>query len=155
MNLGEIAGEICKVILPIPEETYPGNAESSVAICTLSSIDLLKEIASSNIMEKITLAGRLLSENKGIDSLVRYVNKNPGLRTIIVCGKEVSGHKTGHALFCLHQFGTDHNNRIINSTSPDPVLSVSRKEIEQFQNQIQLVNMIGQTDMQKIIPLVQ
>lgn len=155
MNLGEIAGEICKVILPIPEKTYPGNAQSSVAICTLSSIDLLKEIASSDIMEKITLAGRLLSENRGIDSLVRYVNKNPGLHTIIVCGKEVSGHKTGHALFCLHQFGTDYNNRIINSISPDPVLSVSKKEIEQFQNQIQLFDMIGQTDMQKIIPLVQ
>ena len=155
MNLGEIAGQICKVILPIPEETYFGNAKSDTAICTLSSIGLLKEIAKSDLMEKISIAGRLLSENKGIDSLVRYVNKNPNLRTILVCGSEVSGHKTGHALFCLHQFGTDHSNRIINSISPDPVLSVSKKEIEQFQNQIQLVDIIGQTDMQKIIPLVQ
>lgn len=154
MNLGEIAGEICKAILPIPEETYPGNAKSNVAICTLSSIDLLKEISASGIMEKIAIAGRLLSENKGIDSLVRYVNKNPSLHTIIVCGKEVSGHKTGHALFCLYQFGTDQNNRIINSISPDPVLSVSKKEIEQFQK-IHLVNKIGETDMQKIIILVQ
>ncbi len=155
MNLGEIAGEICKAILPIPEETYPGNAKSSAAICTLSSIELLKEISASDVMGKIAIAGRLLSENKGIDSLIRYVNEHPSLHTIIVCGKEVSGHKTGHALFCLHQFGIDQNNRIINSVSPDPVLSVSKKEITQFQNQIHLVNKIGQTDMQKIIPLVQ
>lgn len=155
MNLGEIAGEICKLVLPIPEETYAGNSESNVAICTLSSIDLLKQIASSGVMEKIAISGRLLSENKGIDSLVRYVNKNPNLSTIIVCGKEVLGHKTGHALFCLHEFGTDQNNRIINSVSPDPVLSVSKKEIKQFQDQIQLVNKIGETNLQKITWLVQ
>ena len=151
MNLGEIAGQICKVILPIPEQTYPGNPNSNVAICTLSSIDLLKQIASSDVMEKIVIAGRLLSENKGIDSMVRAVIKNPGLDTIIVCGKEVSGHRTGHALFCLHEFGTDHNNRIINSVSPDPILSVSKDEIRQFQNQVKLVNKIGQTKLEQII----
>ena len=155
MNLGEIAGEICKLVLPIPEETYAGNPESNIAICTLSSIDLLKQISSSGVMEKIAISGRLLSENRGIDSLVRYVNKNPNLSTIIVCGKEVLGHKTGHSLFCLHQFGTDQNNRIINSVSPDPVLSVSKKEIKQFQDQIQLVNKIGETNLQKITWLVQ
>jgi tetrahydromethanopterin S-methyltransferase subunit A len=107
MNLGEIAGEICKKIFPIPEERFFGRS-SGVAICTLSSIDLLKEISNSDIMEKITIVARLFSENKGIDELVRFVNKNPSLHTIIVCGKEVSGHRTGHALFCLHRFGTDH-----------------------------------------------
>lgn len=151
MNLGEIAGQICKVILPIPEETYTGNPHSSIAICTLSSIDLLKQIASSDIMKKIAIAGRLLSENKGIDSMVRAVIKNPNLDTIIVCGKEVLGHRTGHALFCLHKFGTDDTNRIINSVSPDPVLSVSKQEIKQFQNQVKLVNKIGQTRLEQII----
>jgi len=33
------------------------------------------------------------SENKGIDSIIEYVNKNQKIKTIIVCGKEVSGHK--------------------------------------------------------------
>src|SRR5574338_847661 len=91
MNFGQIAGEICKAILPIPEQTYSGNPESGIAVCTLSSIELLKEIAASNMMEKIAIAGRLLSENKGIDSMIRHVIKNPNLNTIIVCGKEVSG----------------------------------------------------------------
>lgn len=155
MNFGEIAGEICKKILPIPEETFVGNKSSSVAICTLSSIDLLKEISHSIIMKKIAIAGRLLSENKGIDEMVRYVNENPNLDTIIMCGKEVTGHKTGHALLCLHKFGADQNNRIINSVSPDPILSVSKKEIIQFQNQVKLIDKIGETDLQKIMPLIQ
>lgn len=154
MNFGELAGEVCKKIFPIPEEKFAGNHTSSVAICTLSSIDLLKEISQSGVMEKIAIAGRLLSENRGIDELVRFVNQHPGLDTIIVCGKEVIGHRTGHALFCLHKFGTDQNNRIINSTSPDPVLSVSKKEITQFQNQVKLIDKIGETRLPNIIPLI-
>lgn len=154
MNFGELAGEVCKKIFPIPEEKFAGNHTSNVAICTLSSIDLLKEISQSGVMEKIAIAGRLLSENKGIDELVRFVNQHPGLDTIIVCGKEVIGHRTGHALFCLHKFGTDQNNRIINSTSPDPVLSVSKKEITQFQNQVKLIDKIGETHLPNIIPLI-
>jgi tetrahydromethanopterin S-methyltransferase subunit A len=154
MNLGEIAGEICKRILPIPEETFLGSQSSSVAICTLSSIDLLKEIANSDAMKNIAIAGRLLSENKGIDRLLKYVSQNPRLGTIIVCGREVVGHRTGHALFCLHKFGVDENNRIINSTSPDPVLSASRQQIQYFQNQITLVDKIGETKLENIIALV-
>lgn len=153
MNLGYIAGEICKKIFPIPEERFFGNAESSVAICTLSSIDLLKEISNSDLIQKISIAARLFSENKGIDELVRFVNQNPSLHTIIVCGAEVAGHKAGHALFCLHRFGTDDNNRIINSVSPDPILTVSKKEISTFQK-IQLINMIGQTKLENIISTI-
>lgn len=154
MNLGELAGEVCKKVFPIPEEKFVGNYTSNVAICTLSSIDLLKEISQSGVMEKIAIAGRLLSENKGIDELVRFVNQQPRLDTIIVCGKEVIGHRTGHALFCLHKFGTDQNNRIINSVSPDPVLSVSKKEIIQFQNQVKLIDRIGETHLPNIMPLI-
>ena len=154
MNFGELAGIVCKKIFPIPEEKFAGNHSSNVAICTLSSIELLKEISQSNMMEKIAIAGRLLSENKGIDEMVRFVNHNPRLDTIIVCGKEVVGHRTGHALFCLHKFGTDQNNRIINSISPDPVLSVTKKEIIQFQNQVKLIDKIGETHLSNIIPMI-
>ena len=47
--LGEKIGELCKIILPIPEEYYHGNPNSSIAVCTLSSIDLLKKFANSEI----------------------------------------------------------------------------------------------------------
>ena len=46
MNLIEdIAGELCKILLPIEEEVFYGDPKSNVVICTLSSINLLKEIA--------------------------------------------------------------------------------------------------------------
>lgn len=153
-SLAELAGQLCKILLPVNEEVFYGNSSSSVAICTLSSMNLLKEISNSDLMGKITLVGRLLSENKGIDVLIRYVNKHPTVGTIIVCGMEVLGHRAGHALFCVHSYGVDEQNRIINSVSPDPVLSVSKEEIQQFQRRVTLINKIGQTDLEKIRSIV-
>ncbi|MFB5622766.1 MAG: tetrahydromethanopterin S-methyltransferase subunit A [Nitrosarchaeum sp.] len=146
-SLGNVIGELCKIILPIPEESYLGNPNSSIAICTLSSLDLLKKIANSEILNHISIVGRLFSENKGIDSIIKYVNQNKKIKTIIVCGKEVSGHKSGHSLFELHKNGIDDSGRIINSISPDPFLTVSKFEIDYFQNKINLVNMIDETNL--------
>ena len=75
-TLGEIIGELCNVILPIPEASFSGNSNSSIAVCTLSSIDLLKTFANSEILHDISIVGRLLSENKGIDSIIEYVHTN-------------------------------------------------------------------------------
>ena len=148
--LGEQIGKLCKIILPIPEESYQEDINSSIAVCTLSSIDLLKKLVNSEILNHISIVGRLLSENKGIDSIIKHVYKNQKITTIIVCGKEVWGHKAGHTLFQLHKHGVDKNNRIINSSSPDPYLTVSKSQIQYFQNNITLVNLINETDFETI-----
>ena len=149
-KLGTTIGKICEALLPIPEEFYIGNYNSSICICTLSSIKLLKEIKNSKIINNVAIVGRLFTENKGIDSIIKYVNQNKKIKTIIVCGKDVWGHKSGHSLFELHKNGIDDNNRIINSTSPDPFLTVSESEIKYFQKQITLVNLINETNIELI-----
>ncbi len=148
--LGEAIGELCKTILPIPEESYSGNPDSFIAVCTLSSIDLLKKFVNSEVLEHISIVGRLFSENKGIDSIINYVNNNQKISIILVCGKEVWGHKAGHSLFQLHENGIDRNNRIINSSSPDPFLNVSKSKIQYFRNNITLVNLINETNFETI-----
>jgi len=150
-SLGNVIGEICKIILPIPEETYLGNPDSNMAVCTLSSLKLLRQIANSDILNRISIAGRLLSENKGIDQIIRHVNKNKKIKTLIVCGKDVWGHKAGHSLFQLHQNGIDSNNKIIDSISPDPHLTVTKNQVNYFQKEIILINMINETDFKKIV----
>ena len=149
--LGEAIGELCKAILPIPEESYNGNPNSSIAVCTLSSIDLLKKFANSEILDHVSIVGRLLSENKGIDSIIKHVNKNQKINTIIVCGKDVWGHKAGHSLFELHKNGIDKNNKIINSTSPDPYITASQTQIEYFQKNIILVDLINESNFEVIV----
>jgi tetrahydromethanopterin S-methyltransferase subunit A len=151
MNLIEnLAGEICKIIFPINEEVFFGNPRSSLAVCTLSSVNLLKEVANSNLLSKIALVGRLFSENKGIDSLVRYVISNKNLETILLCGKDTPGHRPGHSLLNLYQNGIDSGGRIMGSSSPDPLLTITKSEVLEFQNQVNLVDKIGETSISKI-----
>jgi tetrahydromethanopterin S-methyltransferase subunit A len=151
MNIVEdIVGEICKIIFPINEEVFFGNSTSSVTICTLSSIKLLKEISNSSLMSQIALAGRLLSENKGIDSLVKHIISKKNIKTILICGKDTMGHKSGHSLLKLYENGVDSNGRIIDSSSPNPVLTITKSEIQNFQKQIIIINKIGETDISEI-----
>ncbi|RDJ31956.1 MAG: tetrahydromethanopterin S-methyltransferase subunit A [Crenarchaeota archaeon] len=145
-SLEYVFGEVCKILLPIPEEVYFGNQKSSIAICTLSSISLLKEIAESNLLDNVAIVGRLFSENKGIDALVRFVNSNPNIKTLILCGKEVWGHKAGESLLALYENGIDSDGRIIGSHSPDPISQLSNSEVQKFQNQITIINKTGETD---------
>jgi tetrahydromethanopterin S-methyltransferase subunit A len=146
----EIAGELCKILLPIEDKLYFGNPNSTVVVCTLSSMRLLKDIASSSLMNKINIAGRLLSENKGIDLLVRYIISNEKIQTILLCGKDTIGHKPGHSLLCLYQNGLDQNNRIIDSDSPNPILSLTIQEVSRFQKQVKIINKIGETDISNL-----
>ncbi len=149
-SIGDIIGDICKVVLPIKEEFFLGNPNSSVAVCTLGSISLLNDLKDPEIIHNVSIVGRLFSENKGIDSIIRYVNQNKNIKKIILCGKEVWGHKAGHSLIKLHKNGIDNSKRIVGSTSPEPFLTVTRQEIEYFQS-IELVNLIGEINLQKIL----
>ena len=149
-SLGNLIGEICKILLPINEEFYHGNPNASIAICTLSSLDLLKKISSSDLLSDISIVGRLLSENKGIDSIINYTYQNKKIKKIIVCGKEVWGHKAGHSLFELYKNGINDEGRIINSNSPDPFLTISKSQVNYFQTKITLINMINETNYNKI-----
>ena len=47
--------------------------------------------------------------------------------------------------------GIDQNHRIINSTSPDPFLIVSKLEIKYFQENIKLVDLINLTEIELIL----
>lgn len=153
-SLENLAGEICKILLPLPEKVYYGNKNSSIAVCTLSSMDLLRKLSEPKFLQNIAIVGRLLSENKGIESLIHYVNDNPNIKTIILCGKEVWGHKAGHSLLELHNNGIDNNGRIINSSSPDPLIKISKSKVKKFQTQVRIIDIIGETNIEKITQLI-
>ena len=129
-------GKICEALLPIKHEYYMGKGKS-IAICTLSSIDLLEEISNSvDIMNRILIVGRLLSENEGIDIIIKFVLDHSGLHHIIICGKEVKGHQAGQALISLYRNGMNNDGRIIGAKGPYPLLRSSKKDIEEFRKQI-------------------
>ncbi|MGI0065275.1 MAG: tetrahydromethanopterin S-methyltransferase subunit A [Nitrosotalea sp.] len=156
MNLIEdIAGELCRILLPIEEEIFFGDPKSNIAVCTLSSMNLLKDISKSSVIKDVAIAGRLLSENKGIDSLVRYVISNEKIDTIILCGKDTIGHKSGDSLLCLYKNGMDVNQQIIDSSSPHPILTITKKQVSKFQSQVKIINKIGQTNISQLKTIIE
>jgi len=138
----DAAGKICEAILPIKHEFYLGRGKR-LAICTLSSIDLLLEISRSDIMNRVAIAGRLLSENKGIDTMIKFAMAHPELRRIIVCGKEVRGHKAGQALLALARNGINGDGRIIGALGPYPTLMSPAGDVDIFRRQVEITDRIG------------
>src|SRR5215831_8859801 len=86
----DVAGRVCKALIPVRDECYFGRGQE-IAVCTLGSMRLLREISTSPIMDRLTIAGRLLSENKGIDLLLDSIARYPRLNLLVVCGKDVRG----------------------------------------------------------------
>ena len=146
----EIAGEICKILLPVEDKLYFGNSNSNLVICTLSSMKLLKEISNSSLMNKVYVVGRLLSENKGIDLLVRHIISNEQIDTLILCGEDTVGHRPGHSILCLYRNGLDQSGIIIGSKSPNPILTLTNQEVLKFQKQIKIINEMGELEISNL-----
>lgn len=146
----DVAGKVCKVLIPVNEKCYKGQGKS-IAICTLGSMELLFEISKSkDIMDRILIAGRLLSENKGIDAIIRFTIKNPELNYLILCGKEVRGHNAGQAILALHRNGVNDKGIIVGAIGPSPFLNSSQEEIELFRKQVITFDLIGIDNIQEI-----
>jgi tetrahydromethanopterin S-methyltransferase subunit A len=149
MNLLErFAGKVCEVILPIKHNIFYGNNQSDIAVCTLSSIDLLEGISKSRLMNEVAIAARLFSENRGIEKLIKYaINSN--IKHIILCGKDTRGHMPGQALLSLHINGIE-NGRIVGAIGKDPILDLEEDEVQEFRENVQIIDLIGVTDINKI-----
>jgi tetrahydromethanopterin S-methyltransferase subunit A len=141
-RLENAAGLLCKGLLPIKHDYYMG-AGKAVAVCTLSSIDLLQTIGKSDLISRILIAGRLLSENKGIEAIISFAGKHPDLKRIIVCGKEVKGHRAGQALLALANNGIDSSGRIIGAKGPHPIVTLTFRDVDIFRRQVEFIDMIG------------
>jgi tetrahydromethanopterin S-methyltransferase subunit A len=148
-KLEDGAGKLCKVLLPVKPEYYLGSGKVS-AICTLSSLDLLETISRSDVMDRVLIAGRLLSENKGIDEIIGFAMRHSELSRIILCGKEVRGHRAGQALLALARNGIDLSGMIIGAAGPNPIITRRAQDVEIFRRQVQVINLIGTLDIDRI-----
>jgi tetrahydromethanopterin S-methyltransferase subunit A len=143
-------GEICKYLIPIKHEYYLGNGRR-FAICTLSSIKLLIEISNdTKLMNKVAIVGRLLSENNGIDKIIKYCLTEKELVHLIVCGKDGAGHRPRNSLIALSVNGITKEGKIIMSKSPYPYLVSSYEEVQTFRDRITIHNLIEETNLNSI-----
>ncbi|MDN5846955.1 MAG: hypothetical protein L0H53_11850 [Candidatus Nitrosocosmicus sp.] len=152
-QLEQAAGVVCKVIYPIPVTSFSGKG-TEVAICTLSSIDLLRKISSDAIMDKLLIVGRLFSENKGIDQLIQFCTMSFTLRYLIICGKDTNGHYPADALMNLMQFGLDDQCKIIGTKAPYPFIRCPPNLVNKFRKQIKLIDLCECYNLDKITETV-
>jgi tetrahydromethanopterin S-methyltransferase subunit A len=153
-NINNLLGVCCYYLLPIKQEFYFGTGEY-IGICTLSSLDLLKEIKNDQeIIKKIVIVGRLLSENKGIDQIIKFTVSNKKLKYLLLCGKEVKGHFSGQTLIALKKNGVDNEKKIILSLAPNPFLECENHEIDYFRQHVNVIDKIGLSDIDKIRDII-
>lgn len=132
---------------PVVEGRYVvGNPDSPIAICTMASVDM------DFPRDKVAIWGSALTENLGVEKIIRNIVSNKNIKYLVVCGKISKGHFVGQALESLIKSGVDKDMRIIGAKGAMPVLkNVSLSEIEEFRNQIKIIDLTGETSPTKVI----
>lgn len=132
-------------LYPWGGEYVIGNPESCVAAVTLSEYIRLPT-------EEIAIHGHMKTENLGIEKVLANVLSNPNIRFLIVCGKEVRGHRSGDTILAIHKNGIDGNNKAVGAKGAVPFIeNLTKEAVERFRQQVEIVDMIGECDPQKII----
>ncbi len=130
---------------------YVGRKDRSVAISTLGSLDLMQRIGRR---EEFAIMGKTFTENIGIEKVVQNVVSNQAIRFLILCGKE-SPHRVGQSFIALKRAGVNSEGRIIGSQGRIPVLKNLRgEEIPHFREQIEIVDLIGEQQVETIMTKV-
>jgi tetrahydromethanopterin S-methyltransferase subunit A len=136
---------------PYPGEYIVGNPAGSVAICTLSNRELPQKLVAVAGPD-LAIAGRCDTENIGIEKVVLNLLANSHVRWLLLCGVEAPGHRAADAFLRLKERGVDANMRVLESASWRPVLkNLTLSDVARFREQIELVNLIGVTEVSKIV----
>ncbi|HDV6159441.1 TPA: DUF4346 domain-containing protein [Pseudomonas aeruginosa] len=142
---------------PLPGDFQVNRFHAPVAVCTLNSDHLIKELCSPHI-EGLSIVGSLQTENLGIEHLIRNILANPHIRFLIICGEDTRkaiGHLPGQSLLALMANGVDDNMRIIDAKGKRPLLKNIRSEhVEAFRSQVQVIAQIGNTDVATLQDLI-
>src|ERR1700730_7085843 len=139
---------------PHPGDYILSNPEGTVAICTLSNLDLPGGLIAAG-EPAVAIAGRCDTENIGIEKVVLNLLANPRIRWLVICGNEAKGHRAGDAFLRLKERGVDADMRVLESASWRPILkNLTLLDVAQFRQQIEEVNLIGVTDIEGILAAV-
>jgi len=134
----------------VPGTYFVLNPTAPVAVTTLGSVDLAKEVSDS-APHGLCIVGKVETENIGIEKVIKNVLSNPSIRYLVCAGKEPPKHLTGATMVALFENGVDEKNRIIGSPGMRPVLpNTSSDEVREFRERIEPIDMIGCTDVAEI-----
>lgn len=139
---------------PLPGSYNVLRYHAPVAVCTLTDGSLSKTVVAAAGVE-IALVGTMQTENLGIERLIQNTIANPNIRFVILCGsdsRQTIGHLPGQSLLALVRSGVDERMRVIGAQGKRPVLrNMSREAVEHFRHTIEIVDMISETSVPRIL----
>ena len=132
---------------PVEDGRYKvGNPQSSIAVCTEATVEGIEVD-----LKKVAIIGKCVTENIGIEKVVKNIVSNPNIRFLILCGKQSRGHDVGQTLISLRDHGLNKDRRVIGSTGSIPVMkNLKSDEVQRFRKQILPIDLQGITDQNKI-----
>lgn len=138
-----------KIKWPAVEGNYlTGNPTGKVAVCTLTTNDLMEPVSK---WDEVAIAGKVYTPNLGIEKIILNVISNSNIRFLLLCGKDSPVFHAGQALQSMFHSGINKEKRIINAIGHFPVLrNISKGKIEQFLQQIELIDCTGETDIKHL-----
>lgn len=126
-----------------------GDDMSSVAVCTLATVEMKLP------MDKIAIKGKCVTENVGIEKIIKNILANPNIKYLLCCGKESRGHFITNAFICLKENGVDENGNIIKALGAMPsVKNLTEEEIKQFRDKIEIIDYSNIHDVNKIMEII-
>ena len=139
---------------PLPGNYRVLDASGTIAVCVLTSGDLLDALAAAR-PAGVAIAGLLHTENLGIERLILNTVSNPNISTLLVCGadsKQRIGHLPGQSLSSLVAHGVDARHRIIGALGRRPVLkNLSSEVIASFREEIAVTDRVGEEDLTVVL----
>jgi tetrahydromethanopterin S-methyltransferase subunit A len=138
-------------------EPYYGafNADSPVAICTLSSPALQQQLCESPLAARVAIIGPLETENIGLEKMLVTLLEQPRIRWLIVCGEEARGRYQGQALFSLFAQGADADGRILGARGRRArIPTLNQAQLDAVRRQVRLKDLMGSLDFDTIAAAV-
>jgi tetrahydromethanopterin S-methyltransferase subunit A len=133
-----------------------GDDASPVAVCTLSSFDLLDTLAHSPLAEHLAIIGPLETENVGLERMLMTLLERPRIRWLIVCGDEHRGRRPAQALQCLMERGVEADGKIPGARSRLARLATLGPEhVAAVRRQVRLRDLVGVHDVARIAAVMQ
>ncbi|MCD6569914.1 MAG: DUF4346 domain-containing protein [Deltaproteobacteria bacterium] len=134
----------------VPGSYFVLDSSAPVAVSTLASPKLAQDLKEFDPMG-LCIVGKTETENVGIEKVVKNVITNPAIRFLVVAGQDSPRHWSGKTFLALSEYGINEEKRVIESPGRHPILkNISLPEIEAFRKQVQVVDMIGCEDRNKL-----
>ena len=128
-----------------------GNPDSPVAVCTLSSRQLLEQLAGSAVAAWVAIIGPLETENLGIERMLTTLLERPRIRWLVICGEEQRGRYQGQAVLRLFADGVEADGAIPGARSKRAwVRGLRREHVDVARRQVRLRDLIGVHDLGSI-----